>query len=91
MLYLYTVLSARVCRQASVTAVCLEHTFRRGGIALQLVEWTTRTWLQLAAAIGAALAEPFGALRAIGALEGADAGIGGVGRQVTVTAFAVGA
>lgn len=58
----------------------------------ELVRRTTWARRQLAAAVGAHALQAFGGAGfAEGALEGADARVGGVGGQVTVAAFAAGA
>src|SRR5262245_26193003 len=72
--------------------VCFEHPRRRCRVARQLFGRPHRPPHQLAATVGAAptrqpLARTLAAERAF---EGTDQGIGGVGRQILVAAFAIG-
>src|ERR1700675_1258007 len=77
--------------QRLAAALGVKHAHSGGGVPGQLRKGTNRAGFEIAAAIGTMSAKLL--LRAVaaeGALEGADHGIRGVGRQVSVTAFAVG-
>src|SRR5688572_27123027 len=72
-----------------VSSSMLAH--RRGRILAELLGGSDRTRLEIAAAIRADSGErPVHALGAEGALEGADARLLAVGRQVAAAAFAIG-
>src|SRR6266849_4018467 len=66
--------------------------FCRRGILHELVQRTTGPQNELTAAVGARAAKDFARARAAErALEGTNEGLGGVGREITVTALTVGA
>ena len=65
---------------------------RRGRVFVEQVGRADRAGLEIAAAIRAGAGErAVDAGGAEGAFEGADAGIGGVGREIAAAAFAIGA
>src|ERR1700722_19791860 len=77
-------------RHGRSAAGLLNHADGGRRILFQLLGWTDRTGDQLSAAVRAAPAQR--RLRAIppeGAFEATDHGIGGLGRQVRVAAFAI--
>src|SRR5215213_11674417 len=75
---------------ARVSSSMLAH--RRGRIFVEEVGRPDRPRLEIAAAVRAgARQRAVDAVGAEGALEGADAGVGGSGREITAAAFAVGA
>src|SRR5262245_57762057 len=73
-------------------AVGLQDALGGGGVFLQLARGADGALDEVATAIGAGAAQDvLGAAAAEGAFEGADQGVGRVGREVLVAAFAVGA
>src|ERR1700730_4571543 len=77
-------------RRGRSAATLLDHTEGRRPVLFQLLGRTDRTDDQLSAAVRAAPAQPrLRAVPAEGAFKAADHGIGGLGRQVLVAAFAI--
>jgi large repetitive protein len=84
--------SASTLGCARPTRCRAQHALRRRRTLQQLLRRTDRPRHEIAAAIGAAVAEYVGrAIGAEGALVGADARLGRVRRQVAIATFAVGA
>ena len=73
---------------ATGTTLRVVHAARRCGALLQLIRGPTRSWHELAVTVWTASRDlTFRACDTEGALEGADARLGRIGRQVAIATF----